>query len=75
MANRAVISARAKAAGYTLVIDISGETLNNTPLILYANGENDITEAILTQINATAPPPAKADAKTDAKPAEIKPAK
>jgi len=53
---RAAINARAKAAGYTLVLDITGESLSKAPVVIYNNGENDITEAILAQLNATAPP-------------------
>jgi len=53
---RAAINARAKAAGYTLVLDITGESLSKAPVVIYNNGENDITEAILAQLNVTAPP-------------------
>jgi outer membrane protein len=54
---RSAIAAKAKAAGYTMVIDIASESMNSTPVVLYTNGENDITDAILTQLNAGAPPP------------------
>jgi outer membrane protein len=53
---RTVINARAKAAGYSLVIDIAAETINKTPVVLYSNGENDMTAPVLDQLNATAPP-------------------
>jgi outer membrane protein len=52
---RTVISARAKAAGYTLVIDTASESANATPVILFTNNENDITDAILKELNAAAP--------------------
>ncbi len=52
---RAVVSAKAKGAGYTLVLDIAGESRSLIPVVIYSNGENDITDAILAQLNATAP--------------------
>ena len=63
---RAVIDAKSKAAGFSLLIDVAAESANGTPVILYSNGENDITETILTQLNATAPLiPAEAASKTN----------
>jgi Skp family chaperone for outer membrane proteins len=53
---RAAVNAKAKSAGYSMVIDTSAETANQTPIILYSNGENDLTEAIIAQINVGAPP-------------------
>lgn len=52
---RAVVNAKAKAAGYSLVIDTAAETINKTPVFLYASSDNDLTEAVLTQLNANAP--------------------
>ncbi len=52
---RAVVNAKAKAAGFSLVIDTAAESKNLTPVFLYANLENDLTEAVLTQLNANAP--------------------
>ena len=62
---RAAVNARAKAANYTLVIDSSAISANETPMALYANGENDLTDKILAQLNATAP--ASSSAKTSDK--------
>jgi outer membrane protein len=63
---RNVVNAKAKTGGYFLVIDTAAETVNSTPVFLYASTENDITDSVLQQLNATAP----ADAlKTDEKPA------
>jgi outer membrane protein len=53
---RTAINAKAKVGGYSLVIDIAGETVNNTPVVLFSNGENDLTDTILAQLNAGAPP-------------------
>lgn len=56
---REVIDAKAKAAGFTLVIDVAGESTALTPVVLYTNGENDITEQVLIQLNATRPTTSK----------------
>jgi outer membrane protein len=53
---RASINAKAKANGYTVVMDTAAESINNTPFVLFNNGENDITDAILKELNAAAPP-------------------
>lgn len=52
---RDVVNAKSKTAGYTLVIDIAASSINDTPVVMYNNGENDLTEAVLTQLNAAAP--------------------
>jgi outer membrane protein len=51
---RTVVSAKAKAGGFTLVVDVS-DPVNTSPVVLYSNGENDVTDAVLTQLNAGAP--------------------
>jgi outer membrane protein len=50
---RELIDARAKAAGYSLVIDTQSSA--DAAIVLYTNGQNDITEEILSQLNAGAP--------------------
>lgn len=52
---RNIVNAKAKAAGYSLVVDIAGETINNTPVVPYSDGKSDITDEVLSQLNATAP--------------------
>jgi len=53
---RIAISAKAKTDGYTMVIDTAAQSANGTPVILYCvPGENDITEAVIKQINIGAP--------------------
>jgi Skp family chaperone for outer membrane proteins len=52
---RNVINAKAKAAGYAMVIDSAAETINRTPVLIYTNGDNDITAAVLSELNVTAP--------------------
>jgi outer membrane protein len=51
----AAVAAKAKAAGCTLVIDIAAETINQTPMVIYSTGENDLTDAVLAQLNVGAP--------------------
>ena len=58
------INAKAKAAGYDMVIDSAAETANGTPTVIFWNGQGDITDAVLSHINANAPaekPAAPAD--------------
>lgn len=69
---RTAITGRAKTAGYSLVVDTAAETINSTPVVLYTAGDNDLTEDILKQLNASAPieatkPPEKKDAKKEEK--------
>jgi len=53
---RNLLNADAKAAGYTMVVDSSGESANMTPVLLYSNGQNDLTDTLIKELNATAPP-------------------
>jgi outer membrane protein len=50
------VNAKAKAGGYSLVVDTAAETINGTRVFLYSNGENDLTTVVLDQLNAAAPP-------------------
>ena len=54
---KTVVNAKAKAGGYTMVVDSAAESVNGTPVYLYTNGENDITDDVLKQLNSTAPMP------------------
>lgn len=51
----AVVSDKAKAGGYSLVFDLAGQSINQTPVVLYTDGHNDLTTAVLAQLNAGAP--------------------
>jgi Skp family chaperone for outer membrane proteins len=53
---RQVLNADAKAGGYTMVLDTSGESANMVPFVLYAHGQTDLTDALIKELNATAPP-------------------
>ena len=52
---REVIDAKSKTGGYTLVLDTAAESINSTPIVIFSNGENDITEDVLKQLNVSAP--------------------
>jgi len=54
---RTAVQSRARIAGYTLVIDVSARSAQNTPIVLYNSGDNDITQAVLEQLNLNAPNP------------------
>ncbi|MBI3876196.1 MAG: OmpH family outer membrane protein [Verrucomicrobia bacterium] len=53
---RGYVDAKAKAGSFAAVIDSSSESINNAPILLYTAGLPDLTEELLTQLNATAPP-------------------
>jgi outer membrane protein len=52
---RELVEAKAKAGGYTLVIDVAAKSAVGTPIVLYTNGQNDMTQEVLSQLNSTAP--------------------
>lgn len=62
-----VVNTKAKAAGYSMVIDTAAQTVNNTLVVVYSNGENDIGEEVIKELNRSVPAEAL-------KPAEAKPA-
>ena len=49
------VTTKAKAGGYTLVIDIAAESISGTPSVVYHTDDGDLTDAVLKQINAGAP--------------------
>jgi Skp family chaperone for outer membrane proteins len=63
------VGAQAKSAGYALVLDISARGAEGKPVVAYANDDgNDLTQAVLKQLNADAPPDtAKPEAKKEEK--------
>ena len=48
------VEAKAKAGGFSLVIDVDAKSGTQTPIVLYTNGENDLTSVVLDQLNAAA---------------------
>jgi outer membrane protein len=69
---RDLVNAKGKAGGYNLVFDTSAQTSYQTPFILYAAGQPDLTDDIVKDLNATAPPSANLGAATEAKPEPVK---
>jgi outer membrane protein len=54
---RELIDSKAKTRSYSLVLDSSSESANNqTSIVLFTIGQDDISEEILSQLNANAPP-------------------
>ncbi len=65
---RTVVTAKAKAANFTMVVDTSGESVLGAPTVLYSNNENDMTDEVIKQLNATAPAtPTEQPAKSEEK--------
>lgn len=56
---REVVDARAKAAGYNLVLNTAAE-ITQIPVFIYVAGLPDLTQDVLTELNAKAPPGAAA---------------
>src|SRR5438093_3872800 len=52
---RELVEAKARAGGYTLVVDVAANSAFGTPIVLYTNGQNDMTQEVLSQLNSTAP--------------------
>lgn len=52
---REIVNKKAKAAGYAAVLDSAAESAVGTPIILFNAALPDLTEEIISQLNATAP--------------------
>ena len=70
------IASKAKAGGYSVVVDSAAQTYSPapsgpyyTPAVHYTDDQNDLTDAVVSQLNAGAPLDI---AKPDAKPADPK---
>jgi outer membrane protein len=68
---RGAIEEKCKASGFQLVVDTAATSVNQTPVVIYTSllgSENDISDAVLKSLNASAPPEgAKADDKKEPK--------
>lgn len=66
---KAAITTKSKSGGFTLVLDSStAEPAGRPPVVLYTNGENDLTTVVLETLNANAPADLpKTDSKKDEK--------
>lgn len=60
---REVVDSRARAAGYNLVIDATAQARSGTPIVMFVSGLPDLTQEVLTELNAKAPPGALDDKK------------
>jgi outer membrane protein len=60
---RTVTDGKAKAAGYSLVIDTAAQSGDATPIVLYTDNANDLTDAVLLELNRSAPVATTTDAK------------
>ncbi len=49
---RESITRIAKKEGYAMVLDTAAEARTETPIVLYTDGSNDLTDTVLSQINA-----------------------
>ena len=69
---RGVIEEKSKAGGYNTVLDISAQSANGTPVVIFttlAGGESDLSDSVAKALATTAPPDS---AKTDAPKTEAK---
>ena len=66
------ITTKAKAGGYNLVLDISAESINQTDVILFSSGLTDLTDEVLSDLNANAPASLLRDEKPSAEKKEDK---
>ncbi len=62
---REVVEARARAAGYNLVLNTAAEQ-NQVPVVMYHTGLPDLTQEVLNELNSKAPPGAL-ESKTEPK--------
>lgn len=51
-----VIDAKAKEGNFTLVLNTAAETRSSNPSVLFTSGQDDLTEAVLKDLNTKAPP-------------------
>jgi Skp family chaperone for outer membrane proteins len=52
---REIIATKARAGNFTLVVDSAAESVNQTPVVLFNNGEHELTDEVLAQLNVGAP--------------------
>ncbi len=53
---REVLNKKARTVGYAAVLDSAAESAVGTPILLFNGSLPDLTEEIISQLNATAPP-------------------
>lgn len=52
---RSVVAGKAKSSGYAYVFDSSARSAATTEIMLYNNGETDLTKPVIEELNITAP--------------------
>ena len=52
---RAVVDRLSNSGGYSFVLDSAAVTAYQTPILLFSDGKTDLTDAVIKEINATAP--------------------
>lgn len=52
---QAEVEVKARAEGYYLIIDRDADSRNDTKVLVFHNGDHDITDAVLAKLNASAP--------------------
>lgn len=50
-----IVNNKAKAGGYALVLDSAAEAVSRTSVVLYTNGQDDLTPSVLKELNVNAP--------------------
>ena len=50
------INTKAKEGSYSFILDSSALAIFQTPILLYHNGQSDLTDELLSKLNAKAPP-------------------
>ncbi|MEY2408120.1 MAG: outer membrane protein [Verrucomicrobiota bacterium] len=63
-----IVNTKAKASGYALILDSAAEGASRTFVVFYNNGQDDLTAAVIKDLNANAPTDLpKTDRKDDKK--------
>ncbi|MEO6789042.1 MAG: OmpH family outer membrane protein [Chthoniobacteraceae bacterium] len=65
---RKVVDDEVKSVGYDLVFDVSGYSINNVPVVLYAKESYDFTKVIIEKLNASRPKSSAPEAPAPATP-------
>ena len=69
-----VVTDKTQAENYDLVFDVSGNSINNVPVVISAKASYDFTKEIVEKLNANRPKSAAVEAPAE-KPADKKPKK
>lgn len=65
-----VVSDKVKSEQYDLVLDVSGNSINNVPVIMYASEKYDFTKTVIDVLNADRPKTGSTEEKPAEKPAD-----